>query len=248
MDSKISPSVGKWFRTYRELYEWPPGTSRLKSEQEISNLKSSACLAINERQEEALLSSLINIHRWKTQNRQDQTSKYCKTLESLGKNYLTKIVDFGPFTSTNNLELLIKTLKVRNCNLPVCTATASFLFKRQNVPILDRFLSQFFARKFKFNMVDEETARVLQYVKNIPLRLEDGGTGNLRLSVYTQKGFDYNLSKYIDDFVPECNRIAQNLRQSDIYYSDTQGKTVEFFPIDVEMTIFSYATKHNNLF
>ncbi len=125
---------------------------------------------------------------------------------------------------------------------------ASFIYNRHNEPILDRFLAQFFARKFKVDRIDDDKDHVLKYVKIIPFRLEDDGTGNFRLSVYTQSGFDDNLSKYINDFVPECDRIAQNLRQSNIQYCDIQGKMVEFYPIDVEMAIFSYAMKHSNLF
>jgi hypothetical protein len=245
---EIDPAIGTWFKKYRESYEWPLGTGRSRSEQVISNLQSSACSSILERDVQKLASSLIAIHRWKTQNRQDQTSKYCKTLESLGEPYLKKIIDLGPFTFTNNLELLIYKLKVRNCNLPVCTAAASFLFNRQSVPILDKFLSQFFTRQFKVNLVDKETLAVLQFVKKVPFRLEDGGTGSLRLSVYNQHGFDYNMSKYINDFVPECNRIAQSLRQSGISYNDTQGKLVEFNPIDIDMAVFSFASKHSNYF
>jgi len=127
---------------------------------------------------------------------------------------------------------------------------ASFIYNRQNVPILDRFLAQFFARKFSLNNVDDDTAQVIKYLKSIPFRLEDdgSGSGNLRLSVYSLPGFNYNLSEYTTEFVPECNRIAQILRQSNTTYCDTQGKMLEFYPIDVEMAIFSYATKHNNLF
>lgn len=246
--SRIDPAIGAWFKKYRESYEWPPGSGRARSEQVILNLQSSVYSSIIDRDVQKLALSLAEIHRWKTQNRQDQTSKYCEALKSLRENYLEKIINLGPFTSTNNLEHLIRTLKVRNCNLPVCTATASFLFNRQAVPILDKFVSQFFTRQFKTNLVDKETAEVLRFVNNIPFRLEDGGTGSLRLSVYTPTGFDYNLSKYINDFVPECNRIAQSLRQSGISYNDTQGKLVEFNPIDIDMAIFSYATKHSSYF
>ena len=34
----------------------------------------------------------------------------------------------------------------------------------------------------------------------------------LRLSVYNDRDFKYNLRKYIDEFVPECERIAKALR------------------------------------
>jgi len=246
--ARIGPTIGAWFKRYRESYEWPPGSGRERSEQVIVNLQSSVYSSIIDRDTQKLALSLVQIHRWKTQNRQDQTSKYYETLKSLGDNYLEKIINLGPFTSTNNLEHLIRTLKVRNCNLPVCTATASFLFNRQIVPILDKFVSQFFTKQFKINLVDKEMAEVLQFIDKIPFKLENGGTGSLRLSVYTPSGFDYNLSKYINDFVPQCDRIAQTLRQSGISYKDTQGRLVEFNPIDIDTTIFSYAIKHNSYF
>jgi hypothetical protein len=155
---------------------------------------------------------------------------------------------FGPFVNTQNLGILIEHLKVRNCNLPVCTAIASFLYGRQNVPILDKFLSQFFARKFKLNPVDGQTSQVLCYVTNINFRIEDGGTGSLRLAVYTRNGFNYNLSVYLNEFVPECVRIAKELGKSCIGYTDIHGECVEFLPIDVEMAVFSWAIRNSDLF
>jgi hypothetical protein len=193
-------------------------------------------------------SSLVEIHRWKTQTRQGQTSKYCRTLESLGMDYLDKLLGLGSFVNTQNLGILIEHLKVRNCNLPVCTAIASFLYGRQNVPILDKFLSQFFARKFRLNSIDGQTSQVLCYVKNINFKIEDGGAGRLRLAVYTRDGFNYNLDMYLNEFVPECIRMAKELNESGIGHTDIHGHCVEFLPIDVEMAVFSWAIRHSNLF
>lgn len=241
--SKIDPIIGAWFKKYRELYEWPPGTGRKKSEQKISDLLYSVFLSIHENNAGKFASSLVEIHLWKTKNRGNQSLRYCKNLHFLGEGYLHEIIELGPFDKTKKMEALINKLNVENCNLPICSAMASFIFCRKNVPILDRFLAQFFARKFDVDKVDDKTAHVLEYVKTIPFRLEEDGTGNLRLSVYTRIGFDYNLSKYINDFLLECDRIAQNLRQSEVQYCDIQEKLVDFYPIDVEMAIFSYMQK-----
>lgn len=196
----------------------------------------------------SLHSSLVEIHRWKTQNRQGQTSKYCSTLDSLGTEYLDRLLGLSPFVNTQNLEILIKNLKVKYCNLPVCTAIASFLYRRQNVPILDKFLSQFFARKLRLNSYDAQTREILYYVKNINFRIESDGTGGLRLAVFTPKGFNDNLNMYLNEFVPECVRIAKELSMSGIGYADIHGRCVEFLPIDVEMAVFSWANLHRNFF
>jgi len=85
-------------------------------------------------------------------------------------------------------------------------------------------------------------------VKKIPFKLEYGGTENLRLSVYSDSGFEENLSKYIDILIPECNRIAQDLRRINIKYCDIQDHLTDFHPVDVEMAIFSNAMKHSDNF
>ena len=248
MDANIDPSIEKWFKMYRESYEWPPCTGRKESEQIISKLQSSASSAINENQAGKLKTSLTDIYQWKTKNR--RTLDYRKTLDSLGEDYLHKIISLGPFNNTEKLESLINTLHVEYCNLPACSAIASFLFNRQDVPIFDRFLVLFFARKFKDNLVDEETTQVLRFVKRISFKIGPDGCGKLRPDIYGKNnpGFKVNFDKYIDEFVPECKRIAEYFHQSNTTYLDIQKKMVEFYPIDVEMAIFSYATKHNNLF
>jgi hypothetical protein len=246
--SEIDPIVGTWYKKYRESYEWPPCTGRRQSEHIILNLHSEVSSSIIERNEKKFASSLIEIHRWKTKNQRGITSEYQKILNSKGAEYFTDIFNLGPFDTYEKLSFLIKKLKIYNCNLPVCSAMASFIYNRQNVPILDRFLAQFFAREFEINNVDDETAQVLRFVNTIPFKLGYEGTPNLRLSVYSPSGYNYNLSKYLTDFIPECSRIAQFLRQSNITYRDIQGKMVEFYPIDVEMAIFSYAMKHSDNF
>ncbi len=245
---RISSEVGRWFRDYRESYEWPLNSGRRASEEHINRLRADAHKAVAAGNEDLLQSIFIEIHRWKTNNRQDQTSKYSKTLKSLNRDYFYKLLRFGPFINTHNLGNLIDHLKVKNCNLPVCTAIASFLYGRKKVPILDKFLSQFFARKFKLDSVDEQTNQVISFVRNINFRIEDGGTGSLRLAVYTPNGFKYNLSMYLTKFVPECSRIAEELNESGVGYTDINGQCAEFSPTDVEMAVFSWAIRHSNLF
>jgi hypothetical protein len=247
-NSILSQEIETWFKQYRETYKWPLTIGRQSSEDNISRLNTLVRTAISENNRDKIISAFITVHRWKTQNHRDQTSKYRTTLESRDSNYFNRLQELGPFTTNQNLGKVIKLLKIRNCNLPVCTAIASFLYGRNVVPILDKYLSQFFTRRFKFDSVDEKTKQILNYVNIIPFRLEDGGTGKLRLSVYYQYGFDYNLDQYLTRFVPECTRIAKDLGQAEIHYNDIQGIEREFLPIDVEMAIFSYSTTHSSLF
>jgi len=239
-DAEIDPAVGAWFKKYRESYEWPRGTGRKKSERIIFALLSSVLSAISERQEKALAASLVEIHRWKTNNRSGITTEYQKIINSKKVEYFIEILNLSPFDTPEKLLVLIRKLKIPNCNLPVCSAMASFIYNRRNVPILDRFVAQFFVREFDIDEFDEDTKLVLQYVKKIPFKLEDDGNGNIRLSVYTLSGFEENLSKYIKGFVPECDRIAQDLRKSKVKYCDIQGNLKEFCPVDVEMAVFFY--------
>jgi hypothetical protein len=159
---EIDPDIGDWFRQYRESYNWPSGTSRSDSEQAIIQLQSSIQSSIIGRDEQKFFTSLVEIHRWKTNNQTDITIDYRKTLDLKGREYLGKILDLAPFDTIEKLLGLIRMLKIPNCNLPICSAIASFIYKRQDVPIIDRFVAQFFSRKFKVNNIDEDTARVLQ--------------------------------------------------------------------------------------
>lgn len=247
-DVEINPAIGAWFKKYRESYEWPHRTGRKESEKIIQTLNSSVQLAISQRQEKVIAASLVDIHRWKTNNRSGITTEYQKSLNSKKAEYFIEIFNLSPFDTNEKLGILIGKLKIPNCNLPVCSAMASYIYNRKNVPILDRFVAQFFLKDFDVGDVDEDIKLVLQYVKKIPFKLEDGGNGNIRLSVYTSFGFEENLNKYIKIFVPECNRIAQDLYKSKIKYCDIQGNLNDFFPVDVEMAVFSYAMKHSDLF
>jgi len=245
---EIDPSIGKWFRFYRESYDWPSGTGRKESELKIRDLQSSIQLAIIDRNNQNFAVSLEEIHRWKNGNQRDISCKYRKNLDMKGSKYISDILGLAPFDNTENLSNLIRKLKISGCNLPTCSAIASFIYNRKDVPIIDRFIAQFFARKFQKDTVDEETARILQYVKKIPFTLQDDGKGKLRPAVYYSAGFEDNLSKYIDMLIPECSRIAQDLLRINIQYCDIDEHLTYFSPVDVEMAIFSYAMKHSGDF
>ena len=164
MDENTESSIGKWFKIYRESYKWPFCSERDESEKRISKLQFFVNSAISEKKEDKLKISLLDICEWKTNNR--VTSDYHKTLDDLGEAYLNILISLSPFNNTEKLENLINTLHVENCNLPLCSAIASFLFNRQNVPIIDRYLALFFAREFKINSVDKETVSDTRFYSN----------------------------------------------------------------------------------
>jgi hypothetical protein len=204
--------------------------------------------AVSGRNIGALRSVFVKIHSWKTQNSHGQTSKYLKTLKGLDIEYFDRLLELAPFEETEKLWLLIGKLKVNHCNLSESIAIASFLFGRENVPILDTRLAQFFARRIPVEEVDEPTSLVLPLIPIINFRFEDGGSGKVRLAVYTPKAFNDNLSRYLNHFVPECTRIAEELNRPGFTYTDINGNFAHFSPVDVEMAIFSFATQNLHLF
>ena len=159
----------------------------------------------------------------------------------------------GPFDNTKKLKDLINKLHIDDCNLPECSAIASFLFNRREVPIFDRYISLFFARDFNDKLVKDDTTQVLCLVnrigfKNVSGGVRKDGSKKLRPDIYGKYNkFKDNLEKYIE-FVNECKRISEYLNQSNIHYRDIHDKMIKFCPVDIEMAIFSYSTQHKGLF
>lgn len=75
-----------------------------------------------------------------------------------------------------------------------------------------------------------------------------GVGGRLRLDVYSIHSFNSNLKSYIEEFVPECEHIADRLRSGMFSYSTIDASVKVFTAVDVEMSIFSWAVKHSELF
>lgn len=268
----VSMVIGNWFKENRENYQWPEGVDRLNSEYGINVLASEVKAALDSNDVKALQDSLVSIHLWKTNNILGQTDKYQEYLESLGMIaskreikrkiqetgntpkqmqwiYTEKLLKKSSFNGIDRLEEVIRYLKVRHCNLPACSAIASFLYGRLDVPVVDRFIAQFFAKEIHKNDISAGTHEVLYWITNIPFKLEDDGRGKgrLRLAVYTSRGFDYNLKQY-HQLVSECSDIADALNANGYSYDDINGFRQEFTPIDVDMAIFSWATKNRSLF
>jgi len=89
------------------------------------------------------------------------------------------------FKGTEHLHDVIEHLRQEYCNLPICTAIASFLYARQQVPIIDKFLSQFFAKRFKVQDVDGQTGKVLKCLARSASRFTMGVVAVCALT-YTQ--------------------------------------------------------------
>ena len=242
----VTAEIGSWFKENREQYRWPERYSRDQSERKINTLAAKVKKALQDCDANALYDSLICVHRWKSER---TTTRYEKALKEKGRAYLDKLLNLSDFTGTNDLEAVVGHLKIPYCNLPVCSAIASFLYGRKDVPIVDRFVAQFFTGEIHRNMADIETRAVLRWIDVIPFRLEDDGSGKgrLRLSVYTSSGFNYNLKQY-HQLVSDCSDIADALNANGCIYYNTDGFREKFTPIDVEMAIFSWATRNSRLF
>lgn len=237
--------VGHWFRLHRQGYEWPMGNGRKASEDDISGLLHQIQDAVIIQDSHALAKAMVNIHRWKTRNRQNQTDKYENALESQPANYVSDLLAMAPFKSTASIQRVLDHLKIQNCNLPVCTAIASFLYGRLSVTIVDRFLSLFFSRHCKATPEDQA---IFRYVRYIPFVLESPGLGKLRLAVYNQRNYQQNRDIYVRDFLQECSDVANELDSKGVTFIDVDGVQHQFTPIDVEMAIFAWCSKHSNLF
>lgn len=248
-DSLVDREIGSWFQVNRESYEWPKCSGRVQSERTIDSMELRVRRAIREHNYESLHNLLVEIHRWKTGNQRGLSTKYCGTLSSLGRSYMEELLQLGQgFKGTEHLHDVIEHLRQEYCNLPICTAIASFLYARQQVPIIDKFLSQFFAKRFKVQYVDGQTGKVLKCISSISFKIHDGGGGRLRLDVYSIPAFNSNLRSYTEEFVPECEHIADRLRSGMFSYSTIDASVKVFTAVDVEMSIFSWAVKHSELF
>lgn len=240
--------VGDWFRRHREQYRWPETTTREQSEKRINELAELVKSGLLDRDADALKDALVKIHRWKSRR---TANRYEKSLANFDSEYFKQLLVVSACNDTGDLEQVIRHLKKTDyCNLPVCTAIASFLYGRQNVPIIDNYVAQFFARRFNVHRYDDEMSAVLGWTNTIDFKLETNGKKHrkLRLAVYNnQSRFEDNLRKYIDEFVPECQRIANALNAGGYSYSDIDGISRKFTAVDVEMSIFSWCVKNKRI-
>lgn len=244
----VPDEVGKWFKQNRESYSWPTGQSRQQSEESIDSLSGETRAALASGDTESLKQALVNIRNWENNNRRAVTNRYRRELESKGGTYLEDLLSASTFNDTDNLEGVVRHLEVRECNLPTCTAIASFLYGRKSVPIVDTLVAQFFAGRFSRFDLDSATVSAIQWIEHIAFKLEDPGNGRLRLAVYKPSDFESTLELFIHRLVPECERISQALSASGHTYDGIDSDGLEFTPVDVEMATFSWSSRNQHLF
>lgn len=245
----------RFFRFWREHYEWPFGIGRKRSEEKIFELLNNTKNAILSGVGAHVQKLLVEIHRWKTNNQRGISERYEKVLTND-----TKVVPFlqskfplkSRKISPTFFKELLDTLKIRNCNLPVCSAQASFLLNRK-LPVLDRFIAQFFSLTMSQHILDYsqfDMNKILRDIHPIRFRIEDSGTRRCvpRLAVYQKWSYKTNRSLFISQLIPELIKIAKLLNNEEVRYKDIHGIMQDFTCVDVEMAAFAFATKKRHYF
>ena len=253
--SDLTEDSKRFFRFWREQYEWPIGIGRKTSEEKIFELLNKTKNVILGGKSGSIQKLLVEIHQWKTNNQRGISKKYGEVL--------AKDTKVAPFLQSNFplqsstlsptfFRKLLDTLKIRNCNLPICSAQASFLLNRK-LPILDRFVAQFFSLTVSKHILDYsqfDMNDVLQDIHPIVFKIEDSGTGLCipRLAVYQRLSYEKNRYLFINQLIPELIRIAELLNKEEVKYEDIHGITRDFSCVDVEMAVFAFATKNRHHF
>ena len=239
--------TGKWFKNNRENYQWPRNIGRIFAEQEIQKIMSNTRRALRANDPYLLRNALLDICRWKS-NR--TLSRYRKELASRGDEYLLDLSTAASDPSRERLNSVLRKLKIPYCNLPVSSAIASFIFGRNDVPVIDVFVAQFFAKQLCDTQIDNQTRIVLSSVPTIAFKLETykKHSEKLRLAVYSEVSYRYNLQLYLEEFQPVCRRISDRLNDAGFRYRSIAGNEEQFQPIDVEMAIFTWGINNPRAF
>lgn len=245
----------RFFKFWRERYEWPEGISRKASEKRIFELLNQTRSALLSGESDFIQQVLVNIHNWKTNNRSGVSERYKKELKK-DRNVVSFLRENLPL-ELSKLEpefykKLLETLKLRYCNLPACSAQASFLLDRR-LPVLDRFIAQFFSLIISENVLSYDQFdmnNVLSDIHPITFIIEDDGTGKCRprLAVYQQWSYKTNKSLFVDQLIPQLIRISKLLDEEEIDYVDIFGESQNFSCIDVEMAVFAFSTTNRKFF
>ncbi|MDH5694911.1 MAG: hypothetical protein OEZ47_17575 [Gammaproteobacteria bacterium] len=243
-----------FYKYWRENYRWPLNNTPQSSEERIAGLLSETRIAL--RNLNSLGKPLLQkIHFWKTQNRGRTTDKYAQILDNNTKiipNLQKLLFSVSKPTSLQFIEELISVLRIKYANLPVCSAQISFLCNR-TVPILDRFVAQFFSRTVSPRILDFaqfNMREVLRDITTVSFVIEDDGTYRCRprLAVYQKQNFVRNRDLFVSKLLPELNRIAKELNNQQVTYQDIYGKPKEFTGVDVEMAVFAFGTQNRHYF
>ena len=255
MSNNLGEDSKRFFKFWRERYEWPAGVGRKASEEKIFELLKETRNVISSEEGNQIKRLLIDIHRWKTNNQRGISERYDRVLTDN-----VEVVPFlqgnlplkSPTLSPEFFEEMLDTLKIRNCNLPICSAQASFLLNRK-LPVLDRFVAQFFSLTMSENILNYsrfDMKNVLRDIHPIGFRIEDDGTRRCipRLSVYQLWGYKANKSQFIGQLIPELIRLVKSLNREKVKYEDIHDLARDFSCVDVEMAVFAFSTQNRQYF
>ena len=244
----IPDEVGKWFKQNRESYSWPDGRTRQQSEELIASLLDQTREALDSGDAASLRQALIDVHSWKNFNMRGVINRYRRTLTAEGDSYIEKLRNLSAFTGADNLEEVVRHLLIPNCRLPDCAAMASFLYGRDAAPALDKYVAQFFNRGFSRYDLGDETKAAIEAVDHIGYRLEEDGSGRLRVATFNDDWVEQNVLCYVNEMVPECARVSDVLNDSGHTYTALDGSELPYASVDVEMAIFSWSSRNRHLF
>lgn len=247
----VPDEVGKWFKRNRESYSWPDGRTRQQSEEFIASLLAKARSALDSGDTASLRQSLIDVYSWKNFNMRGIINRYRRTLQAKGDSYIEDLRNMSALTGPDNLvnlEAVIRHLLIPNSRLPDCASMASFLYGRDAAPVLDRYVAQFFNRGFSRYDLDDETKATIETVGHIDFRVEEDGSGRLRVATFNEDWVELNVLHYVNEMVPECARVAVALNAAGHTYTALDGAESPYAPVDVEMAIFAWSSRNRHLF
>ena len=244
----IPEAVGIWFRQNRESYSWPDGRTRQQSEQLIATVLNGTRAALESGDADSLRQALIDVHSWKNFNMRGVINRYRRRLNRLGDGYADDLRALSSFTDADNLEAVVRHLLIRDCRLPDCAAMASFLYGRDAAPALDKYVAQFFDRSFSRYDLDDETKAAIEAIGHIGFRVEEDGSGRLRVATFNEDWVEENVLHYVNEMVPECARLADALNAAGHTYAALDGSERPYAPVDVEMAIFAWSSRNRHLF
>ena len=244
----IADEVGKWFKRNRETYSWPDGRSRQQSEELIAELAAQTRDALDSGDSASLRQALIDVHAWKNFNMRGIINRYRRTLTRKGDAYVEYLRSLSSFTGADNLEAVVRSLMIPNCGLTECASIASFLYGRDATPVLDRFVAQFFNRSFSRYDLDDETKAAIEEIGHIGFRVEEDGSGRIRVARFNEDWVEENVLRYVNEMAPECARLSDALNAAGHTYAALDGSERTYAPVDVEMAIFAWSTRNGHLF
>lgn len=254
MALSLSAESRKFYVDWRQSYRWPLKNDRVSSERRIRSILNEVRVAFRTSGVDSLGRALVHIHGWKTGQQRGITRKYEESLRKR-RELLTHLLGFLPSTqlvTPDFFSSLLDDLRIPFCNLPVCSAQASFLLDRLT-PIIDRFVAQFFSIKVSRSILElqgYDMNRIFQDIVSVPFEIEDDGRGICvpRLAVYGNSCYRSNRDLFVRNLLPELRRIARVLNNEGMYFRGIDRVNHEFTDVDVEMAVFAFGTQNRRYF